>query len=507
MPILNSILSLVNNRRLTQVDHFKSNGDEVQQQQLFELLKTAKDTEWGNKYDFSSVSSIVDFTQRIPVQRYEDIAGSIEQARQGKANLMWPGEIKWFAKSSGTTSSKSKYIPVSKEALEDCHYRGGKDVLAIYNQLYPENEMLTGKGLTLGGSQQLNPISKDSMSGDLSAILIGNMPFWTNFIKTPNQSIALMDEWEEKLVKITDATINENVTSITGVPSWLLVLLKHILKISGTNNLLDIWPNLELFIHGGINFSPYREQYKKIIPSDNMRYMETYNASEGFFAIQDDPSTDAMLLMLDYGIFYEFIPMNEVDKPFPKTLQLHEVELDTNYALVITTNGGLWRYLIGDTIQFKSKNPYRIVISGRTKHFINAFGEELIIDNATKALHDACAKTNALIKEYTAAPKYMSTDSKGCHEWLIEFERPPESLAYFEEVLDHKLQSLNSDYEAKRYKDITLTTPVVIVGKTGLFFEWLKEKNKLGGQNKVPRLSNNRDYIDELIKVNQRISN
>lgn len=505
MPILNSIISLVNIRRLSQIEQFKNNPEEVQKEQLFDLIKKASETQLGKYYDFASIKTIKDFQNRVPVQKYEQMETVIDKIRHGEKNVLWPGEIKWFAKSSGTTSSKSKFIPVSKESLEDCHFRGGKDVLAIYNKLYPETEMFTGKGLTLGGSQHLSQYNRDSFYGDLSAILIGNLPFWVNFIRTPDQSIALMDKWEEKLVKMTEATINENVTSLTGVPSWFLVLIKHILKTAGTNNLLDIWPNLELFIHGGINFGPYRDQYKKIIPSDKMHYMETYNASEGFFAIQDDPASASMLLMLDYGIFYEFLPVEEWDNDYPQALTIDQVELNTNYAMVISTNGGLWRYAIGDTVQFTSKYPYKIIITGRTKHFINAFGEELIVDNSDKAIQYACEQTGAVIKEYTVAPMYMSTEEKGKHQWIIEFEKEPEDITLFTTKLDEHLQSLNSDYEAKRYKNITLNKPTVNSAEKGTFYQWLLKKGKIGGQNKVPRLANDRKYIDELLIINNNL--
>ncbi len=504
MPFLNSIISLVNLRRLSQISHFKENPEEVQKEQLLDLIKKSKDTQHGKYYDFASIKSIKDFQERVPVQKYEQMEHVIDKIRHGEKNVLWPGDVKWFAKSSGTTSSKSKFIPVSREALEDCHFRGGKDVLAIYNDLYPENDLFSGKGLTLGGSQKLSQYNKESFYGDLSAILIGNLPFWVNFIRTPDQSIALMDKWEEKLVKMTEATINENVTSLSGVPSWFMVLIKHILKTKGTDNLLDVWPNLELFIHGGINFEPYRDQYHKIIPSSNMHYMETYNASEGFFAIQDDPSDTSMLLMLDYGIFYEFVPISEYGKEFPEALTLDEVDLETNYAMVISTNGGLWRYIVGDTIKFTSKYPFKIKITGRTKHFINAFGEEVIVDNSNRAIHFACEKTGAVIKEYTAAPMYMSTEEQGRHQWIIEFEKEPKDLAEFAYYLDKELQNINSDYEAKRYKDITLEAPEVVVARKDLFFDWLKKHNKLGGQNKVPRLSNNRDLIEELLTINQK---
>ncbi len=503
MPILNSIISLVNMRRLSQIDHFKTNPEDVQKGQLMDLVKKASATQYGKKYNFDSIKTIKDFQERVPVQKYEQMEHLVDIIKRGEKNVLWPGELKWFAKSSGTTESKSKFIPVSKEALEDCHFRGGKDVLAIYNDLYPENDIFKGKGLTLGGSQQLSQYNSDTFYGDLSAILIGNLPFWVNFIRTPDQSIALMDKWEEKLIKMTEATLNENVTSLTGVPSWFLVLIKHLLEHTGKKNLLEIWPNLELFIHGGINFGPYREQYKKLIPSDKMHYMETYNASEGFFAIQDDPASSSMLLMLDYGIFYEFIPMEEWGKDYPKALTIADVELNTNYAIVISTNAGLWRYAVGDTVQFSSKHPHKILITGRTKHFINAFGEEIIIDNSDKAIDHACSISGAIIKEYTAAPMYMSTEEKGRHQWMIEFEKEPDDINLFSAELDKKLQEINSDYEAKRYKDITLEPPKIQIARKNLFFDWLKKHGKLGGQNKVPRLSNNRDLMDELIEINK----
>ncbi len=503
MPVISEILSLINSSRVNDIKHFSENGDDVQEAQLKSLLNKAQSTIIGKKYGFSSIKSVREFKERIPVQDYESLMPHVIQLRQGEKNLLWPGEIKWFAKSSGTTSSKSKFIPISKESMNDCHFQGGRDTFIIYQTLYPETKMVAGKTLILGGSQQINNFSNSSVYGDLSAILIDNMPFWTNFFRTPDKDIALMDDWEKKLKLISETTVKENVTAIAGVPSWFLVLLKNIIKSTGKNNLLEVWPNLELFIHGGINFSPYREQYRELIPSEEMNYLETYNASEGFFAIQNDFSSPGMLLMLDYGIFYEFMPLSQLGKENPKTLVLHEVDLDTDYAMIITTNGGLWRYLIGDTVRFTSKNPYKITVSGRVKHFINAFGEEVIIDNAERALKKACEKTGAIIKEYTAAPIFMTGEAKGAHQWLIEFEKMPQSEEEFIEILDKTLQEINSDYEAKRYKGMTLTLPTLSVARQGLFFDWLKSKNKLGGQNKVPRLANNREFIDDLIKLNR----
>jgi hypothetical protein len=505
MRIIGSIFNWLNIKRLHQIELFKYYPYNVQEDTLFKLLNKAKKTEWGLKYKFDTIETVKGFQERVPLQTYEDVKPYIERLRNGEHNILWPGEIKWFAKSSGTTSDKSKFIPVSKDALEDCHFKGGKDSLTIYTSLYPETKILSGKGLTLGGSHQINNFSNQSYYGDLSAILIENLPWWVDFIRTPKTEIALMEKWEEKLEKITQTTIKENVTNIAGVPSWNLVLIKHILNYTGKSNLLEIWPNLELFTHGGVSFTPYREQFRKIIPSENMHYMEAYNASEGFFAIQDDPSTDDMLLMLDYGIFYEFIPMDSFYKEYVKAITIDNVVPNKNYAMVITTNSGLWRYIIGDTVMFTSTFPHKIKITGRTRHFINAFGEELIIENAENALKIACEKTHSLIREYTAGPIFMGDNSNGAHEWLIEFEQEPADIDYFTMLLDNALCSHNSDYEAKRYRNITLRMPVVRKVKNGTFFTWMKEKGKLGGQHKVPRLSNDRKYIDELLKIHDRL--
>ncbi len=504
MPILSSIISLVNTRRLSQVEHFKLNPEDVQNKQFTELIDRAKKTSFGKEYGFDSINSYQKFSERVPVRDYEGVRPYVERLRKGEKNLLWPGEIKWFAKSSGTTSTKSKFIPVTKETLEDCHFRGGKDVLAFYLQNVPDSDMFSGKCLTLGGSHQINNFSNDSYYGDLSAILIENLPFWTHFARTPEQSIALMDEWEAKLAKITETTINDNVTSLAGVPSWFLVLIKNILKQTGKTSLLEIWPNLELFMHGGINFTPYRKQYKELIPTDKMNYQETYNASEGFFGIQDDLNDPGMLLMLDYGVFYEFIPLSQITHPHPNAKTIENVETGIDYAMVITTNSGLWRYMIGDTIRFTSLRPHKIIITGRTKHYINAFGEELMIENAERALDKACSETHAVIKEYTAAPIFMDEETKGAHQWLIEFDQMPDNMVNFTELLDKTLQEINSDYEAKRYKNITLNGPDVVIARHHLFMDWLKSKNKLGGQNKIPRLANNREYIDELLALNNQ---
>jgi hypothetical protein len=501
MAIIPSIVNWLNVKRINQIEIFKKFPFETQKETLYKLLAKAAKTEWGKKYGYSSIVSLKDYQSRFPVQTYEDIIPYVDRLRKGESNLLWPGEIKWFAKSSGTTSTKSKFIPMSQEALEDCHYKGAKDILVIYTMQKPDTRIFSGKGLTLGGSHRMNQFSNDSLFGDLSAILIENAPFWVDIIRTPRQKIALLEDFEEKLKLITQSTVNENVTSISGVPSWYLVLIKQILAFTGKNNLLEVWPNLEVFFHGGISFTPYKDQYKKLIAGDQMNYMETYNASEGFFGIQDDPLKGDMLLMLDYGIFYEFIPADKVNSDNPPVFTVGEVELGINYAIIISTNGGLWRYMMGDTVIFTSLDPYRIRISGRTKHFINVFGEEVIIDNAEKALETACRETGAEIAEYTAGPVFMDTVSKGSHEWIIEFEKEPADIKQFVKLLDDTLKSVNSDYEAKRHKDLNLKLPVVRSVPRGTFNKWLKAKNKLGGQNKVPRLSNTREYIEDLYVI------
>jgi hypothetical protein len=501
MPLLNSVINWLNLKRIYQIQLYSEHPHHIQMETLHYLLRKARETQWGIDHGYSTISSVDDFQNNVPLQAYDDIRPYIDRLRDGEIDLLWPGEVKWFAKSSGTTSDKSKFIPVTKEALEDCHLRGPKDVFALYIKNYPDTKVLRGKTLTLGGSSEINNFNNNSYYGDLSAILIENVPFWTELIRTPPAEIALIPEFEEKIEQIINTSLDQNVTSLAGVPSWYLVLLKRILERTGKNNILEVWPNLEVFIHGGVKFEPYREQYKKLIPSEGMHYMETYNASEGFFAIQDEPGRDDMLLMLDYGVYYEFIPMEEFDKENPRALRLEETEIETNYAIVISTNAGLWRYIIGDTIKFTGKNPYRLKITGRTKHFINAFGEEVIIDNAEKALQAACSNTGAIVNEYTAGPIFMGDNQKGAHQWIIEFEKDPSDTDQFVTMLDRRLQELNSDYEAKRYKNLTLEKLHLIVAPQGTFYKWMKNRGKIGGQNKIPRLSNDRKYLDDLLKL------
>ena len=498
MAIINSIISWIMKKRIHQIELFMKYPMEVQQDWFNRLIDSAKNTEWGIKYDYKSISSVDDFKYRVPIQNYDSLKPYIDRLMNGEQNILWPSDIRWFAKSSGTTAGKSKFIPVSTEAMEECHFKGGKDLISLYCNNQPNTQIFSGKGLTLGGSNHLNINSNETFYGDISAILMKNMPFWAQMIRTPELSIALMDKWEDKIEKMVAATLEVNVTSISGVPTWTLVLAKRILEVTGKDNLLQVWPNLELFIHGAVSFTPYREQFKQLLPADHFNYVETYNASEGFFGIQDRTGFDDLLLMLDYGVFYEFMPMDEYGKENPKTICLDEIELNKNYAMIISTNAGLWRYVIGDTVKFTTKNPYRIKITGRTKLFVNAFGEEVIIENTDQAIQIACEKTNALVKDYTVAPVYFSGKENGAHEWLIEFEKSPLSIEYFTNVLDNALKSLNSDYEAKRYKDLALRLPIVRIMPSGIFFEWLKSKGKLGGQHKIPRLSNDRDFIDQI---------
>lgn len=501
MAFVNSIFTWVIKKRIHQIELFIKYPHDVQEEWFHSLIDSAQNTEWGKMFDYKSIYTIDQFQERVPIQNYDTLKPYIERMLEGEQNILWPSEIKWFAKSSGTTSDRSKFIPVSQESLEECHFKGGKDMLSIFCNNSPNSQMFSGKGLVLGGSHQVNQLNNDSYYGDLSAVLIKNLPIWAEYYRTPNMSIALMDNYETKMDRMAEATIQEDVTSISGVPTWTIVLAKKILEITGKSNLLEVWPNLELYVHGAVNFNPYRDQFKQLIPSKEMYYLETYNASEGFFGIQDQRNSEEMLLMLDYGIFYEFVAMENIEEENPKAYILDQVELHKNYAIVISTNGGLWRYMIGDTIQFTSLSPYRIKITGRTKHFINAFGEEVIIDNAEQALIKACALTDAEIKDYTAGPIYFKDEKAGGHEWIIEFNKAPSDFEQFIDVLDQTLREVNSDYDAKRFKDMALTRPIVHMAPENTFYNWLKSINKLGGQHKVPRLANERKYLDEILKM------
>ena len=500
IPIINTVASWLLKKRLHQIEFFLKYPIEVQEELLMGLVDFAKDTEIGKSFDFRSIKNYSDFVARVPITNYEGMEHLIDQARRGTANLFWPTPIKWFAKSSGTTNAKSKFIPVSQESLEDCHYKSSKDLLSIYLNNNENSQLFTGKSLRLGGSKELYE-SHGSVFGDLSAILIDNMPFWAEFSSTPSNKVSLMPDWNTKLAAVIAETTKENVTSMAGVPSWMLVLLNELLDTTGNEHLFQVWDQLEVYFHGGVSFSPYKDQFKKLLPRKSFNYYEIYNASEGFFAIQDRNKASDLMLMLDYGIFYEFIPMNAYGKEAEYAIPLSEVTLHTNYAIVITTNAGLWRYKVGDTVRFTSLSPHRIKVTGRTRHHINVFGEELIIENAEEALKIVCKKTKTEIIEYTAAPIFMEGKNKGGHEWLIEFRTPPQDLGHFTALLDNALKSLNSDYEAKRYNNMTLNEPLVHKARAGQFHDWLAGKDKLGGQHKIPRLSNSRQYLEELMAL------
>ncbi|EJL64150.1 GH3 auxin-responsive promoter family protein [Flavobacterium sp. CF136] len=497
LSIINSFASWVLKQRIHQIELFLKYPNEVQEELLHNLLQAAENTIIGKQYEFASIKSYQTFTERVPISTYEELQPLIERTRQGEQNVIWETPIKWFAKSSGTTNAKSKFIPVSTEALEDCHYKGSKDLLCLYLNNNEDSELFLGKSLRLGGSSQIYE-NNNTFFGDLSAILIENMPIWAEFSSTPSSKTSLMTEWESKIAAIINETKNENVTSFAGVPSWMLVLMNKVLENTGKETLLDVWPNLEVYFHGGVSFSPYKEQYKKILPKKDFNYYEIYNASEGFFAIQDLNNSSDLLLMLDYGIFYEFIPMDTFGTPNQKVIRLADVELNKNYAIVITTNSGLWRYLIGDTVRFTSLNPYRIRVTGRTKHHINVFGEELMVENTDQAIAKACELTQTEVIDYTVAPIFMQDKEKGAHEWIIEFKKKPTDVELFQKVLDETLQTLNSDYEAKRCNNMTLNPLVINIARENLFYDWLKERDKLGGQHKIPRLSNQRDYLEQL---------
>lgn len=489
--------------RLKAIDLYATQAGAIQHRVLTNLLAKASRTEWGRKYGYDTIRSYADFRDRVPVQVYDDIKPYVERMMNGEQNLIWSSPVRWFAKSSGTTNDKSKFLPVSREALHNIHYKGGVDAVALYLRMNPASRFFSGKGLILGGSHSPNLNSRHSLVGDLSAILIQNVNPLVNFIRVPSKKVALMDEWESKIERLANDTISAHVTNLSGVPSWMLVLIKRILQKTGKQTLEEVWPDLEVFFHGGVAFTPYREQYRQVIHSDKMHYVETYNASEGYFATQNDLSDPAMMLMIDYDVFYEFLPMEEVGKEHPRACCLEEVELGKNYAMLISTSCGLWRYMIGDTVRFTSRDPYKLVITGRTKHFINAFGEELIVDNAEKGLAKACAETGAQVLDYSAAPVFMDANAKCRHQWLIEFARMPDSVEHFAAVLDATLKEVNSDYEAKRSKDIALQPLEVIVARQGLFHDWLAQKGKLGGQHKIPRLSNTREYIESMLELNR----
>ena len=495
---LNTVMSWFFKKRIHQIDLFKKYPIEVQNENLLSIIKSAKNTEFGKNYEFSTIDNYQTFASRVPLTNYEEFSSKIKRTINGEQNIFWHESIKWFAQSSGTTSSVSKFIPVSNETLEKCHFQGGKDALCLYINNNPSSNLFSGKSLRLGGSRKLYE-NNNNYFGDLSAILIDNLPIWAEMISTPNNQISLIDKWDEKINAVIKNTVNEDVTSLAGVPSWMLTLLNNVLLKTHKKNIGEIWPNLEVYFHGGVNFSPYRQEFRKIL-SKKTRFYETYNASEGFFGIQDQNNSDELLLMLDYGIFYEFVEVGDFNKNNEKIINLSDVKIGVNYAILISTNSGLWRYKIGDTVKFTSIYPFRIKITGRTKNFINAFGEELIVENAESALQNTLSKHNLHIVEYTAAPCFMNGNRSGFHQWLIEFKIPPKNLHAFKKDLDINIQKINSDYKSKRFKNITMSEIDIIVARKNQFYDWLSDKKKLGGQNKIPRLCNDRKLIEEILK-------
>lgn len=502
MSIINSIATWYLKKRLYQIELFIKHPVETQMEVFHRLLSTAAETDWGRRHGFAEIQSIRQYQERVPVNTYEGLFPEIERVLKGEEDVLWPGKIKWFSKSSGTTNDRSKFIPVSEEALQDCHFKGGKDMLAIYIDGRPDSQIFAGRGLPIGGSHQVNKLNSSSYYGDLSAVLIQNTPHVFNLFRAISKEVALMSQWEEKIATMAESVREMNITSIAGIPTWTLLLMHKLLEMSpGSTNIFEVWPGLEVYFHGGVSMRPYRQQFEAIAPGNQLQYFETYNASEGFFGLQNEADKEDLLLMLDYGILYEFVPLDEVESPFPKAYTIDEVELGKTYAMVISTNAGLWRYLIGDTVRFTSLHPPKIVIVGRTKHYINSCGEELMVDNTDRAIATACAATAAQIDNYTAAPAYGLAGQPGHHDWLIEFVHPPADPARFMAILDSELQDLNGDYAAKRKGNLGLLAPRLHSLPTGTFYEWMRRRDRLGGQNKVPRLSNHRDYVDAILAM------
>lgn len=497
VSVINAMVKAYLESRVDRLQQTAENSEQLQSDALNTLLSRGKDTLFGENHNFGIIQGYEQFRKEVPIRSYEELFPYIERALNGERNVLWPGAIRWFAKSSGTTNDRSKFIPVTKESLEDCHYKGGRDALTCYTMWNPDHTLFDGKSMVLSGSVHTSPESP-YQAGDISAVLLENMPWWIHYFRAPSREIALMGNWEDKLDKLAAAIAQEDITFLSGVPSWMLVVLKRVLEMQGKTNLREVWPNFQLFIHGAVNFEPYRPLYRELCGKQDMHYLETYNASEGFFALQDRKNHNDMLLMTDYGVYYEFVPLNKLEAPEEHAVPLNSVQLNQAYALVISTNGGLWRYLIGDTIEFTSLRPYRIRIIGRTKHFINAFGEELMVENAEKAIAETCEKCAARVREFTVAPIFQSAQEPGGHEWLIEFDQAPDNLQSFIHTLDNELRSINADYDAKRTGDLTMALPKVHAVETGLFYRWMSSRGKIGAQHKVPRLSNDRTWVDQL---------
>ena len=484
---------------------YATHARQIQERVLQRLVRSAAATEYGREHQFSAIRSYADFARAVPVNDYDSLKEAIHRMRYGAKDVLWPGRVRQFAKSSGTTSDKSKFIPVTPVGMRRMHMMGGRDATSIYLERNPQTRMLHGKVFTLSGSFDPEARTPYSVAGDVSALIKASVPLPVRpLVRTaPPRELAEIRDFEEKREKVARYLLTQDITSLSGVPSWTLSIFSRALELSGKQHFLELWPNLELFVHGGVGFAPYREIFRQLIPSEKMHYMEAYNATEGFFGLQDDTAYPAMLLMIDYDLFYEFIPLTELGHPDARAVPLWETKPGVNYAILVSTSCGLWRYLIGDTVKFTRKDPYKFVITGRTRQFINAFGEELIVDNAEQGIRAASEATGAIVREYTAAPVYMDGHASCRHQWLIEFERPPRDMEAFADVLDCTLQRVNSDYEAKRYKDITLHKAEVISARDGVFNDWLKAHGKLGGQHKIPRLSNTRTYMEELLAMNK----
>jgi hypothetical protein len=473
-----------------------------QEQVWASLRANLPQTHFGKHHGLHPNASLADFQQKVPVRTYEELYPWIERSLRGEANVLWPGVVKWFSKSSGTTNDVSKYIPITPVNLHTCHYKAGRDLAALYLSSRPGSKLFSGKTFTIGGSHTVSPFNPQARVGDVSAVLMENLPAYFKWRRAPSARTALMSEWEGKIAAMLREITQEPITALMGVPTWTLVLLRKLLEQHpGPRDVRRLLPRLEVFFHGAVSFVPYRAQFEELIPHPDMWYWESYNASEGFFATQAlrSPKGNGMMLLADHGVFFEFMPLAELGKPHPNTKVLAEVEAGELYAPVISTNGGLWRYLIGDTIKFTQTNPWELVVAGRTKHFINAFGEEVVVENTDQAVAAACQATGARIREYTAAPIYFAGDEKGGHEWLLEFEQEPQDVQAFMELVDAHIQTVNSDYAAKRYQSIALGFPLYRVLPPGTFLEWMRRRGKLGGQNKVPRLANNREYVDSIL--------
>lgn len=498
--LLNAFFHRLHHYRYRLIRSYMEKPHRIQQAQLQELLLFAVDTEWGKSHFFHDIHTAEDFRQAIALTDYEDLKPFINRMMLGERDVLWPGRVNCFSKSSGTTNDKSKFIPISPQNLYKCHMRGSWDTMSLYYHNRPNASQFADKSVLMGGSLSAFPPHPATMVGDVSAIMIQHMPWVARPFFIPDLETTLLPNWEEKLEKLALAGARTaNVVMIGGVPTWTVVLFRRILELTGKSNMLEVWPRFQVYTHGGVSFTPYRQQFQSFFPSPAVDYQEIYNASEGFFAVQDTLGEEGMLLLLNNGIYYEFIPMSEWEKNNPQAITLAEVEVGKNYALVISTNSGLWRYLPGDTVIFTSVNPYRIKVSGRTKQFVNAFGEEVMVDNTDKALAEACLLSGAEVYEYTVAPVYFEGSAQGGHQWIIEFVKEPLDLPAFAQLLDLKLQQINSDYEAKRFRNMAMLPLSIKVVPNGTFHNWLRAKGKMGGQHKVPRLANHRNYIDEIL--------